>query len=119
MPSLDEVVGATKQAPTAEYDLYYLDGVVRPDADSDYFRLYPASGAHRVYYLIRKADVAGDLVAWTKEQLMRVGAVGEEQRYRVPLQGSAEILKVQVTCSRVRALPEGSPHLARDFLQAA
>ncbi len=94
---LDDVL---KTAPgtrgASDHASVYFHGVIEADSDSDYFRLYRRPENRHSYLLVRKADVAGDVLErFSPEEAAHAGFVGSTI-HRFPLRIGTEVQGVSI-----------------------
>ncbi len=97
---IEQIIEKKAFPPKQHAEIFALDGHISADTDPDYIRLYrnPLNG--RSYYMIRKADIIGDVYAWTAEEKVHAGMVGYEM-YRIRLPYGAEFQTVEVTIEKL------------------
>ena len=77
MPTITDVLQKVpRTSPARDQATMFHQGVVEPDHDPDYFRIYRNPRNRRSYSLIKKVDVAGDIYEWKPEESLQAGFVG-------------------------------------------
>ena len=104
---LDDILAASiaPGATVRDQATLFLNGAVEPDTDSEHFRLYQNPDNRRAYFIIKKADVTGELYQWTLEETSSAGFIGVKM-YRIPLRYGCEIVTVSVTFEKLHASSE-------------
>lgn len=98
--NVSDIVGKAKPPGSEKPEIMYLEGEIKPDYEDVVFRLYSEPRDLRSYYLIKKADVAGDIYEWTKEEMVEKGIIGAKM-YRVPLRYGTELVFVNITMGKL------------------
>jgi hypothetical protein len=75
--NIKEVMSASAVPPKVETEEYTIHGDVTPDTDPNYIRIYRNPSDKRSYWLLRTADIVGDLTKWTPEEKVHAGLFGE------------------------------------------
>jgi hypothetical protein len=94
------LVNKTADLSAASHGVVFVSGRVEADKDAEYVPLYREPTNPRAYLLVRKADVMGELHAWTADELAHAGHVGVEL-HRVPIAHGAQVQAITVKLHRL------------------
>jgi hypothetical protein len=101
MPNVNDVLQkVSKTLPAQDHTTMYRHGVLEPDHDPTYFRIYSNPRNRRSYSLVKRADVTGEIYEWKPEEALEAGFVGATI-HLVPLRFGTEIQRVSIRLERV------------------
>jgi hypothetical protein len=101
MSAINDVLQkVSKTLPAQDHTTMYRHGVLEPDHDPSYFRIYRNPRNRRSYSLIKRADVAGEIYEWKPEEALEAGFVGATV-HLVPLKFGSEVQHVTIRLERV------------------
>src|ERR1700676_3460443 len=103
--TIDEIVGKQKVPQSETLNPIKLHGDIKPDSDSQAFRLYPKHNRQTYYYVIRKSDAVA-VEQWSADQLKHFGIFGSS-RFTVSILRDATIARVTVEVFSAAKPPQG------------
>jgi hypothetical protein len=80
--------------------LLYVEGAITAHADGTSVRIYPDVKNKRVYWLVDKADIVGDLIAIANEHLSLRG-LSQYKLFSIPIRHGAHIQTVVIEYHRL------------------
>jgi len=112
---IDDILKAKGGEPFLSHEGSHgiLEGDIAPDESPDHFRIYPNPAKKRLYFLVRKEDVQGEVHKWTPDELAQAGFTGQE-RFRVTLPHDAVVHSVLITPHRIGEQKAGIMSAAAD-----
>jgi hypothetical protein len=97
---LAEVLSPRSKPAADEPNVMFLTGVLRPDTDEKYFRLYPAPNDQRSYLLIPQESVKEEVSELTDLEMAHAGFLGEKA-HRVAISIGTPVFSVNITPMRI------------------
>jgi hypothetical protein len=94
---LEGILSDKKAAVAMQPRLFTISGAIAPDADASKFRLYPNPDNKRMYLLVNREDVVGEVQEWSPEEMANSGVVGVRlYKLWIEMGSLVELIQVEV-----------------------